>query len=134
MFDVERIGADQKVPQNVVVDIDETTGRAVENTEIIFTELEQEMLVCPTWIGGKDWEAGAYSPLTQTMYYPLRNQCARMLVTGDVESPRAQAMEQQVAIYNLAADHIQAPGEEYLGTVYAIRGGNLYVFALPQRR
>ena len=116
----EFLWARPTVPQNVVVDIDETTGRAVENTEIIFTELEQEMLVCPTWIGGKDWEAGAYSPLTQTMYYPLRNQCARMLVTGDVESPRAQAMEQQVAIYNLAADHIQAPGEEYLGTVYAI--------------
>ena len=116
----EFLWARPTVPQNVVVDIDETTGRAVENTEIIFTELEQEMLVCSTWIGGKDWEAGSYSPLTQTMYYPLRNQCARMLVTGDVESPRAQAMEQQVAIYNLAADHIQAPGEEYLGTVYAI--------------
>ena len=116
----EFLWARPTVPQNVVVDIDETTGRAVENTEIIFTELEQEMLVCPTWIGGKDWEAGSYSPLTQTMYYPLRNQCARMLVTGDVESPRAQAMQQQVAIYNLAADHIQAPGEEYLGTVYAI--------------
>ena len=116
----EFLWARPTVPQNVVVDIDETTGRAVENTEIIFTELDQEMLVCPTWIGGKDWEAGSYSPLTRTMYYPLRNMCARMLVTGDTNSPRAQAFEQQVAIYNLAADHIQAPGEEYLGTVYAI--------------
>ena len=116
----EFLWARPTVPQNVVVDIDETTGRAVENTEIIFTELEQEMLVCPTWIGGRDWEAGSYSPLTRTLYHPLRNMCARMLATGDTNSPRAQAFEQQVAIYNLAADHIKAPGEEYLGTVYAI--------------
>jgi len=116
----EFLWARPTVPQNVVVDIDETTGRAVENTEIIFTELDQEMLVCPSWTGGKDWEAGSYSPLTRTMYFPLRNMCGRMFVTGDVNSPRAQAFQQQVAIYSLAADHIKAPGEEYLGTVYAI--------------
>ncbi len=130
----EFLWARPTVPQNVVVDLDEATGRAVENAEIIFTELDQEMLVCPSWIGGKDWEAGAYSPLTRTMYYPLRNQCARMLVTGDTDSPRAQAMQQQVAIYNLAADHIQAPGEENLGTVYAIdavTGETKWLFETP---
>ncbi len=116
----EFLWARPTVPQNVVADLDLETGRAVENPEIIFTELDQEFLVCPSWIGGKDWEAGSYSPLTRTMYYPLRNRCARMLVTSNMDSPRARAMGQRVAIYNLAADHIQAPDEEHLGTVYAI--------------
>ncbi len=50
-----------------------------ENSEVVFTGTGQEVLTCPHASGGKDWEAGAYSPLTNTMYMPLRNVCARML-------------------------------------------------------
>ena len=44
--------------------IDGATGAVSENSEVVFTGLGQEVLACPTLIGGKDWEAGAYSPLT----------------------------------------------------------------------
>ena len=110
--------------QNVISHIDGATGEVTENPEVIFRESEQEVSVCPTWAGGRDWEAGAYSPLTHTMYFPLRNTCAQMLATGDVESARAQALtaggQGGIAIYSLAARHQIAPGTEYLGTVRAI--------------
>ena len=68
------------------------------------------MLACPTWNGGKDWEAGAYSPLTNTMYFPLRNACARMLATTAAGTSH----------YALAVRNQIAPGTDQVGTVYAI--------------
>ena len=44
-----------------------------------------------------DWEAGAYSPLTNTMYMPPRNMCQRLLATT---SPDASHR-----IYALAVRH-----------------------------
>jgi alcohol dehydrogenase (cytochrome c) len=62
--------------------------------------------------GGKDWEAGAYSPQTNLMYYPLRNACARMLAT--TEAGRG------LALYALAKRDQIAPGTDQVGTVQAI--------------
>ena len=46
------------------------TGEVTVNPEALFTELnEQKRLICPARNGGKNWPAGAYSPLTNTMYY-----------------------------------------------------------------
>ncbi|MDX1382510.1 MAG: PQQ-binding-like beta-propeller repeat protein [Thermoanaerobaculia bacterium] len=97
-------------PQNVVRHIDGATGEVEENQEIVFREMEQEVLVCPSWIGGKDWEAGAYSPLTNTMFFPLRNTCARMTTrTGE-----------RISHYALDVKNQLTPGEDQLGTVRAI--------------
>ena len=41
--------------------------------------------VCPSLNGGKNWQAGAYSPLTNTMYFPLQN-----TVHGSARSPSPQ--------------------------------------------
>jgi alcohol dehydrogenase (cytochrome c) len=110
--------------QNVILDIDGATGAVTINPEVIFRELEQEVFVCPTWAGGKDWEAGAYSPLTHTMYYPLRNTCGQMLATSNFESERARELTRGgqggLAIYSLASRHQITPGTDYLGTVRAI--------------
>ncbi|MEE2792387.1 MAG: PQQ-binding-like beta-propeller repeat protein [Acidobacteriota bacterium] len=106
----EFLWATPTVTQNVISHIDGATGAVTENSEVVFSGLGQEVLACPSWIGGKDWEAGAYSPLTNTMYYPLRNTCARVLST----------MEGGLAIYRLAARFQLAPGTEQLGTVRAI--------------
>lgn len=120
----EFLWATPTIEQNVVVDIDGSTGAVTENPEIIFREAEQIVFVCPTWLGGKDWEAGAYSPLTNTMYYPLRNTCANMLATGNFESDTARALTEGgqggLAIYQLAARHQLTPGTENLGTVRAV--------------
>jgi glucose dehydrogenase len=120
----EFLWATPTVHQNVIQDIDGATGAVTENPEVIFRESEQVVFVCPTWTGGKDWEAGAYSPLTNTMYYPLRNTCANMMATANFESETAQALtaggQGGLAIYSLAARHQLTPGTENLGTVHAI--------------
>ena len=105
----EFLWATPTVTQNVISDIDGTTGAVTANSELVFTGTGQEVLACPSWYGGKDWEAGAYSPLTNTMYMPLRNVCARMLATPEAESH-----------YQLAVINQLAPGTDQVGTVQAI--------------
>ena len=120
----EFLWATPTVPQNVISNIDGATGAVTENSEVVFSSLGQEVLACPTWAGGKDWEAGAYSPLTNTMYFPLRNTCARMLSTQNMRGERELALtdggQRPLAIYALAARHQLAPNTDSLGTVQAI--------------
>ena len=118
----EFLWATPTVAQNVVSDIDGATGDVTENAEAVFSALGQEVLACPTLIGGKDWEAGAYSPLTNAMYMPLRNACARMLAT----------MSGNLQAYALGVRHQLAPGTDQLGTVQAISaetGRTLWTYA-----
>ena len=118
--------ATSTVEQNVIVDIDGLTGAVTENPEVVFRETEQIVFVCPSIMGGKDWEAGAYSPLTNTMYYPLTNSCADMMATADVFSDSANAVvsgdgvSQQLEIYSIAYRHRIAPGTDNVGTLRAI--------------
>ena len=105
----EFLWATPTVTQNVISGIDGATGAVATNSELVFTASGQEVLACPSWYGGKDWEAGAYSPLTNTMYMPLRNVCARMLATPEAESH-----------YQLAVINQLAPGTDQVGTVQAI--------------
>ena len=106
----EFLWATPTVTQNVISHIDGATGAVTENSEVVFSTLGQEVLACPSWAGGKDWEAGAYSPLTNTMYMPLRSTCARVLST----------MDGGLAIYRLASRLQLAPGTEQQGSVRAI--------------
>ena len=107
----EFLWATPTVTQNVISNIDGATGAVSENSEVVFTGTGQEVLVCPSWFGGKDWEAGAYSPLTNTMYFPLRNTCARVLATDD---------DTGSSLYRLAVRNQIAPGTDQVGTVQAI--------------
>ena len=117
----EFLWATPTVTQNVITHIDGATGAVSENAEVVFTALGQEVFTCPTWNGGKDWEAGAYSPLTNTMYMPLRNTCARMMATttfpDDTPVGRAESRSENYAI---AYRHQLAPGTENSGTIRAI--------------
>ena len=108
----EFLWATPTVAQNVISEIDGGTGAVTVNGETVFTALGQQVLACPNMHGGKDWEAGAYSPLTNTMYFPLRNMCQRLLATT--------AEDASHRIYALAVRHELAPGTDQLGTVYAI--------------
>ena len=107
----EFLWASPTTAQNVVSGIDGATGAVTENAELVFEREGQEMLICPSFVtGGKDHEAGAYSPLTGLMYFPLRNVCARMMATS----------EGGVTLYNLAQRQQIAPGTDQVGAVYAI--------------
>ena len=86
-----------------------------ENAELIFTAAGQTVLACPHASGGKDWEAGAYSPLTNTMYMPLRNVCSRMMAMA---APDEQ--DEARRLYALAWRPEIAPGYDDVGSVQAI--------------
>ena len=118
----EFLWATPTVTQNVISSIDGATGVVTENAEVVFTGEGQEVLVCPTWLGGKDWEAGAYSPLTNTMYFPLRNACARMMATPVRDTPPRPGADPELGakLYSLAVRNQFAPGTDQLGTVRAI--------------
>ena len=106
----EFLWATPTIAQNVITDIDGATGEVTENAEIIFNRMGQEVLSCPGWGGGKNWPAGTYSPLTNTMYIPMQNTCARVLSSST----------EGLAIYQLAARFQLAPGKEDLGSIWAI--------------
>ncbi|MBA3886808.1 MAG: PQQ-binding-like beta-propeller repeat protein [Acidobacteria bacterium] len=80
----EFLWARETIHQNVVRTIDPDSGRVNINEDLIVAPFI-EQLVCPSLGGGKNWPAGAYSPLTQLMYQPQQNMC--MLLTGNTERP-----------------------------------------------
>ena len=108
----EFLWATPTITQNVIAGIDGATGAVTESAELVFSAEGQEVLACPHASGGKDWEAGAYSPRTNTMYYPLRNVCARMLATTEGGGA--------VEVYALVWRGQIAPGTDQVGSVYAI--------------
>ena len=108
----EFLWATPTITQNVIAGIDGATGAVTESAELVFTAEGQDVLACPHATGGKDWEAGAYSPRTNTMYYPLRNVCARMLATTEGGA--------SVEVYALVWRGEIAPGTDQVGSVYAI--------------
>ena len=71
----EFLWARQTIMQNVVASIDGETGEVFINPDATFTEKGQTRFVCPSGLGGKNWQAGAYSPRTNAMYMPLFNVC-----------------------------------------------------------
>ena len=111
----EFLWATPTITQNVVSGIDGATGAVTENAELIFTAAGQTVLACPHASGGKDWEAGAYSPLTNTMYMPLRNVCARMQAMA---APDEQ--DEARRLYAIAWRSQIAPGYDDVGSVQAI--------------
>ena len=106
----EFLWATPTIAQNVISNIDGATGAVVENSEVVFTATGQQVTVCPSWYGGKDWEAGAYSPLTNAMYMPLRNTCAQQMSVPYEENPFLAVTQREEL----------APGVEELGMVLAI--------------
>src|SRR5207249_10185815 len=81
----EFLWAKPTVMQNVVAGIDGATGRVRTNPESLFSAVGDRRFICPTVNGGKNFQAGAYSPLTNTMYYALQNACA--MVTAIENTP-----------------------------------------------
>jgi alcohol dehydrogenase (cytochrome c) len=110
----EFLWARPTVLQTVISRIDGATGAVEVNPDTLFTAAGQTVFVCPTTNGGKNWEASAYSPLTNFMYVPLRNTCAQG--TAVAESRK------NTSLYGVAYKQAQvAPNSGgNVGTIYAI--------------
>ena len=61
----EFLWATPTITQNVISSIDGATGAVSENSEVVFSAEGQEVLTCPSYFGGKDWESVYRSPETQ---------------------------------------------------------------------
>ncbi|MDF2798506.1 MAG: PQQ-binding-like beta-propeller repeat protein [Devosia sp.] len=64
----------ETVVQNVVTGVD-PDGTVRINEDLISEAVGQEHLICTSVSGGKLWQAGSYSPLTQTFFVPLTEAC-----------------------------------------------------------
>jgi PQQ-dependent dehydrogenase (methanol/ethanol family) len=109
----EFLWARPTIEQNVIADIDGASGTVTVNPEAIFTAVGQTRLICPGLNGGKNWPAGAYSPLTNTMYFPLQNSC--MDVTTQIDRPSL------TSLYGFSSRNQIARGSgDKLGAIHAI--------------
>ena len=104
----EFLWARPTVRQNVVAKIDGATGKVTVNPETVFSAIGETRFVCPTTSGGKNFQAGSYSPMTNAMYYGLQNTCAN------------QTSLDKGSMYAFNARAQIAPGTQNIGTLFAI--------------
>ena len=109
----EFLWATPTVRQNVVQSIDGATGKVTNNPAAVFTGPDQALDICPSFAGGKNWPAGAYSPRTQLMYMPLQNLCSVVTSAG----PKSGEGQLGMAIDYKA---VMAPGVTNVGSIQAI--------------
>src|SRR5690606_38539536 len=109
----EFLWARPTVHQTIVESIDGRTGAVKVSPAALFNAMGDKATICPNANGGKNWPAGAYSPLNEVMYFPLQNSCF------DVEVNIASRQERSAYGFRGSASRI-APGTSNLGTVHAI--------------
>ena len=108
----EFLWARETTHQNVISSINTESGAATVDPAKMFTRVGQELLICPSTSGGKNYPAGTYSPKSGVMYYPLQNTC--MMATSE---PNEESTE---SLYRINTRLQITPGEENVGTLQAI--------------
>jgi alcohol dehydrogenase (cytochrome c) len=108
----EFLWARPTIEQNVVASIDPASGEVTMNPDAQFTHADQTILVCPSTNGGKNWPAGAYSPRTGSMYFPMSNTCMNSTSIAEEGTPELT--------YALDNETVIAPGAAGVGTIQAI--------------
>ncbi len=108
----EFLWARSTVEQNVVQEIDGLSGQVTVNPETLYVEVGQTNFVCPTPLGGKNWPSGTYSPLRNTMYFPLQNTC--MMQTAMLSRPDPDDL------YGIRGQNQISGDGENLGSLHAI--------------
>jgi alcohol dehydrogenase (cytochrome c) len=100
------------IEQNVVSSIDGKTGAVTVSPKAIFQAKGDQALICPSAQGGKNWPAGAYSPLTGTMYFPLQNTCGGVTVSI--------ASRAEPSSYGIRMATQITPGTTNIGSIHAV--------------
>jgi len=108
----EFLWARETIEQNVISRIEPATGRVVVNEDKLFTGANQEIFVCPTTNGGKNWPAGAYNRKTDIMYFPMANTCMTSTSIAEKATPEM--------IYAINNETVITPGTDDIGTIRAI--------------
>ena len=108
----EFLWARPTIEQNVIDRIDGATGAVTINSQKLFTGANQEIFVCPTTNGGKNWPAGTYSPRTRAMYFPMANTCMTSTSVAEEATPEL--------VYAINNQTVITPGTDQVGTIRAI--------------
>jgi PQQ-dependent dehydrogenase (methanol/ethanol family) len=104
--------ARETIAQNVIGEVNTESGAGIINRDSLFTGVGQERLICPSLNGGKNYHAGAYSPLTGVMYFPLHNTCMQATSNSEVWKPDdAYAIDTRLQL---------PPGVDNAGSIEAI--------------
>jgi alcohol dehydrogenase (cytochrome c) len=104
--------ARETVMQNVISDVNVESGAGIVNRDKLYTRVGQEHSICPAYTGGKNYHAGAFSPLTGLMFFPLHNTCMSATSNSATWQPEsAYALDWVVQL---------PPGVENAGTIEAI--------------
>jgi alcohol dehydrogenase (cytochrome c) len=107
----EFLWARPTITQNVIESIS-GDGKVTINEDTLFTGPDQDRFICPTTHGGKNWPAGAYSPRTKTMYFPMQNTCMTATVGSAPVTPEL--------LYAINTQVVITPGTDNVGTVQAV--------------
>ena len=70
----EYLWSKETIFQNVITAIDPKTGDATINTSLI-PKINEKVEICPSTIGGKNWNAGASHPDTNVIYIAQNQTC-----------------------------------------------------------
>lgn len=108
----EFLWARPTITQNVVRDIDGASGAVTMNPDKFFTGADQEVFVCPSTNGGKNWPAGAYDPDAKVMYFPMENTCMNTKSIAEKATPEM--------VYAINNETVVTPGTQSVGTIRAI--------------
>jgi PQQ-dependent dehydrogenase (methanol/ethanol family) len=130
----EFLWARETTYQNVVSDIDLTTGRASHPHDMIPTEIGQSLLVCPSDAGGKRWFTSTYSPITNAIYSPLANFCMQSVtlpndirLSPDVLAPGATVVGRLNAISVETGKELWSiDTEDFTTSLLSTQGGLLF--------
>jgi alcohol dehydrogenase (cytochrome c) len=87
----EFLWARPTVKQTVIQKID-GNGEVTLNPASVFQKPGDKAVICPMVNGGKGFQAGAYSPTTNVMYYGLQNTCAEY-TSQDADAPGFYAFQ-----------------------------------------
>jgi alcohol dehydrogenase (cytochrome c) len=102
------------IRQDAVASIDGKTGAVTTVAASLFKAKGDSAMVCPSAIGGRNWPAGAYSPVTGTMFFPMQNMCAEFTVTI------GSRKEQSGGAYGFRTNGLITPGTNNVGAIHAV--------------
>jgi alcohol dehydrogenase (cytochrome c) len=106
------ISAEPFVPVNWAKSFDLESGRAIEDPAKRPRLDYKATDICPSWMGGKNWQPTSFNPMTGLAYIPSNNMCQDMQ-GADVEFRRG--------MFYLGNDFTVTPGHGgYLGRLEAI--------------
>lgn len=109
----EFLWAKQTIHQNLYESIDPETGEVTPNPDSILYEIGETYNLCPSFTGGRNWPATAYSPDTKMLYVPMLNLC------GDY-TPFSDELTPEIG-YGTQSEYTLLPsGNENIGRLEAV--------------